>query len=527
MRRPLNFYQSTFKNVDKQLMKFLLILSLIFLFSKVTLAAPGVVVLAGGGPEGDIGVHTDWSYHLYKKLIQNGDTTGDKRIKVVVLSMDKPDSNFMVDYLKSMGAHSSENLVVGSREAADDPKLVSALANADVLFIRGGNQGRAYQIWKDTKLHDQIKALADRGGAVGGTSSGSMGLSEYSITGGQDYTSKDVLENATSPLLSDEVNPNTSGIHNDFLNLVPGALVDTHCGERGRVARLLATQAKAVEEYGAKKMVGICLEEKTGIAIEKGVARVYGTGTVHFFQETADTKVLRPAGKGLGYTDVRDDALTEGWSFNFNKGEPDLESRPKKSQVISPEIHCNGVKKPFSVEARPSGEMSLHAAEDADGLFIASDAFSSTALKTGDKKRGAMQTYSLKKLYDRPDSSVVFLAAGSTLKGADNSDLTSSGAVPSMVLDCQYCTHKSLSSFVSTQDDGKKLLRSPALINMRIHILNEDLAYNAKTHKIKLLKTSQADVERPCLEQSSPVSSGLSSFLESQERLLEKFECAK
>lgn len=509
-------------------MKILLSLSFLLLLSTRALAEPGVVVLAGGGPEGDIGVKSDWSYHLYKKLIQNGDTTGDKKIKVVVLSLDKPDSNFMVDYLKSMGAHSSENLVVSSRKEADDAKLVSTLANADVLFIRGGNQGRAYQIWKDTKLHDQIKALSERGGAVGGTSSGSMGLSEYSITGGQDYTSKDLLENATSPLLNDEIHPETSGVHNDFLNLVPGVLVDTHCGERGRIGRLLGTQAKAVEDFGDKKIVGICLEEKTGIAIEKGMARVYGTGTVHFLQETEDTKVLRPAGKGLGYTDVRDDALTEGWSFNLKKREPDLKTKPKKSIAISPEIHCNGVKKPFSVKAKASNEMSLHPSEEATGLFIASDAFSSEPLKTGDKKRGAMQTFSLKKLYDRPDASVVFLAEGSILKGKENSDLTSSGEVSSMVLDCQYCTHKGLSSFVSTQDDGSNTLKSPALVNMRIHILNEDLAYNAKTHRVKVIKKAPEVSGRPCGESLTPAKSGsLMSFLEDQESILEKFECDK
>ena len=171
------------------------------MLSQSVLAAPGVVVLAGGGPEGDIGMEKDWSYTLYKKLIDNGDTTKDGKIKVVVLSLDKPDTNFMVDYLKSMGATSSESLVISSKKAANDPKLVKTLADADVLFIRGGNQGKAYQLWKDTKLHEQIKALANRGGAIGGTSSGSMGLSQYSMTGGQDFTSKDVMQDSNSPLI--------------------------------------------------------------------------------------------------------------------------------------------------------------------------------------------------------------------------------------------------------------------------------------------------------------------------------------
>ena len=151
-----------------------LLLFLSLIASSALLAAPGVVVLSGGGPEGDIGVTSDWSYPLYKKLIDNGDTTGDKKIKVVVLSLEKPDSNFMVDYLKSMGADTSENLVVSSKKDANDPKVENALKDADVIFIRGGNQGKAYQLWKGTKVQEQIHALSSRGGAIGGTSSGAI-----------------------------------------------------------------------------------------------------------------------------------------------------------------------------------------------------------------------------------------------------------------------------------------------------------------------------------------------------------------
>ena len=82
-----------------------------------------------------------------------------------------------------------------------------------------------------------------------------MGLSEYSITGGQDFDSKEVLSDSHSPLLNDKVSPTTSGIHNDFLNAVPGVLADTHCGERGRVGRLMAVMAKATEDFQDNKIV--------------------------------------------------------------------------------------------------------------------------------------------------------------------------------------------------------------------------------------------------------------------------------
>lgn len=483
-------------------------------------------MLAGGGSEGDIGVTSDWSYNLYKKLIENGDTTKDGKIKVVVLSLDKPDTNFMVDYLKSMGADSSVNLVVDSKKAANDPKLVKTLADADVLFIRGGNQGKAYQLWKDTKLHEQIKALAERGGAIGGTSSGSMGLSEYSMTGGQDFTTKDILQDSHSPLLNDKVNPKDSGIHNDFLNLVPGVIVDTHCGERGRLGRILAVQAKAVEDYKDKKIMGICLEEKTGLVIKNGKAEVFGTGTVHFTQETEETKSIRTPGKPLVYTDIRNDALTEGWIFDLEKRKPDLKHKPKGTKDISPLTLCGEATDNVIIEGKKATEFGMKVSDETKNLFIANDAYSDVRLKSGDKIRGIAQTQSLKKIYDEPESSVVFLDASSRLKGVgDNSivSIKSSGKeaeVPSLVLDCQYCTHKSLSSFVSNQDNGSKTLYSAGMVNMRVHVISDDLAYNVKTHKTTY--STEVAMDPKC--QPKP-DRGIANFVDGQQKVVSKLYC--
>lgn len=496
------------------------------MLSQSVLAAPGVVVLAGGGPEGDIGMEKDWSYTLYKKLIDNGDMTKDGKIKVVVLSLDKPDTNFMVDYLKSMGATSSENLVISSKKAANDPKLVKTLADADVLFIRGGNQGKAYQLWKDTKLHEQIKALADRGGAIGGTSSGSMGLSQYSMTGGQDFTSKDVMQDSHSPLLNDKVDPSVSGIHNDFLNLVPGVIVDTHCGERARLGRILAVQAKAIEDYKDDKIVGICLEEKTGLVVKDGKAEVFGTGVVHFTQETEDTKVIREPGKALVYTDIRNDALTQGWTFDLNTRLPDLKKKPESTKSIRPVTLCGMADDKLSAEGSVVTNYMMNEPEKARNLFIANDAHSDFKLKTGDRIRGLVQTRSLVKLSEHPESSIVFLDANSKLEGiGDNRfiSLKKSGKeaeVPSLILDCQYCSFTSTSPYLSNQDDGSQTLRSAGMVNMRVHVISKDVAYNVKDHK-----TSYSDSEAlgPTCEEKGKKK--VSKFLDDQQKILTKMIC--
>ena len=495
-----------------------------FAFAQTLRAEPGVVVLAGGGPEGDIGVTTDWSYHLYKKLIENGDTTGDKKIKVVVLSLDKPDSNFMVDYLKSMGANSSHNLVVGSKKEANDPKVVAMMKDADVVFIRGGNQGRAYQIWKDTKVHEQIKKLSDRGGAIGGTSSGSMGLSQYSITGGKDFTSKEVLMDSHSPLLNDEVKPGTSGIHNDFLNVVPGTLVDTHCGERARVGRLLATMAKTVDDFQDNKIVSVCLEEKTGIAISKGKAQVFGTGSVHFMTETPETKKERIPGKPLSYTDVRDDALTEGWTYDLKGRAPDLKSLPKSAKAIHPVIDCSRISDQLVVKSKEVPRITFIGPAFSSGLIIAEDAYSEASLMSRDRKRGVMQTMAFDKMAKNSNGSVVFLDGAGELKGKGKNDFGVNASAPSLILDCQHCSHTSTSSFVSTQDQGDQSLRSSGLVNMRIHIIGTGDTYNVQTHKATLARDTLVAIQEGC-KGVSMTEKSFDKFLNDQQSVLKKFNC--
>ena len=96
-------------------------------FCNLAHGAPGIIMIAGGGPEGDIGDKSSWSYELYKSLIDNGPIHGDGKIKVVVISGSDPGNTEMVDYLKSMGATSSENVIADSKEKANDPAVAAHL----------------------------------------------------------------------------------------------------------------------------------------------------------------------------------------------------------------------------------------------------------------------------------------------------------------------------------------------------------------------------------------------------------------
>jgi len=433
-------------------------------FCNLTYAAPGIIVIAGGGPEGDIGDKASWSYELYKSLIDNGPIHGDGKIKVVVISGSDPGNTEMVDYLKSMGATSSENVVADSKEKANDPAVVDTVSNADVIFIRGGNQGDYYRFWKDTRLHENILNVMKNGGAIGGTSAGAMSLSQYALTGGQDFVSRDVLQDAHSPLLNDIVDGKTS-IHNDFLNLVPETLIETHCGERARIGRLLAVQAKAIDDYKNNNILGICLEERTGLLIRQDQAEVFGTGTVHFLQNTADTTLIRIPQMPLIYTNVKDDALTEGWKFDLGKRMPDLMKIPKNA------IRINNQK--------------------GNGKFIhIKDAQAEKVDKNDNAFKGIAQTRALKSIFENTNTSVLLTPLEETIKIsrdhsialiAKNTIFNPSPDVSTIIMDCKNCTYKSLSSFVSNQDDGSNTLFSAGLINMRLHVMRTGESFNIKT----------------------------------------------
>lgn len=470
---------------------------------------------AGGGPEGELDETTAWSYKLYKRLVENGDVTGDKKVKVVVISCEKPDTNFIVDYFKGMGADTSENLVITSREDANNPALVDTLKDADVVFLRGGNQAIAYRNWKGTKVQELIKKVAERGGAIGGTSSGSMSLAGYALAGGQDVTSVDVLQNSHSALLDDESGSGSS-IHPDFLGLVPHAIIDTHVGERARLGRMLGVHAKAVEDSGDHSLLMIGIEEKTGIAIKDGKAQVYGTGTVQFIQQTPETQMVRKPGHPLVYTNMRDDILTDGWTYDLNQRQPDLSHLPPSAQAVqyagdggsisgSPQIRGtrpsdrNKFESYINYWIKPYSQKLSNAKARIGRTIGIINAQSGGESKDGNVIRSDAQASAFQTLYDQPSSSVFLVPAeGMVAPKASHDDEVVFSRNPSqrgrematLVLDCKTCTYKSVSPFVSNMDIGKNTLKSVGVVNARVHALAESsqngISYNIKTHEIKI-----------------------------------------
>ncbi|WP_406672055.1 cyanophycinase [Natronospira sp.] len=287
-----------------------------------------LLVLAGGGAEGDVGDTSSWSYGLYSRLLDNGDIHGDGVVRVAILATSFPsnpsDRDWLGEYFVWIGDTlgkevSFENVEVDSRNRADDPAVVDGVADADVIFIRGGDQWEYVTWWKGTLLESHIRDVHAAGGAIGGTSAGAMSLSSLSYASGQDMISTDVLYDSHSSYLDDR--DGGSGIHEDFLAFLDNAVVDTHYTWRGRMGRLLGIHAKAIDDGASDSLVGIGIEEYSGIVVQEGEAEVIGHGGVSFFTSLQETEMVREPGRPLIYTDVRLDRLSDGWRWSFDEAE--------------------------------------------------------------------------------------------------------------------------------------------------------------------------------------------------------------
>lgn len=276
---------------------------------------PPVVVLAGGGREGEIGDRDAWSARLYRELLAQGDRTGDGRVTIALLAV-RPQTQAMPDYFRWLGADVATNLIIESPAAADDPALDERFAQVDAVFVKGGEQGRYYDAWNDRRIERCVRGVVARGGAIGGTSAGAMALAEFALAGSMSLTAPDVLTDACTPLL-DDATDGGSGIQTDWFGFVPGALIDTHVTQRGRLGRTAGALARAIDDSGRRDLLAIALDQQTGVVIRDGRATVIGRGAVEFLRPGPTSELRRRRGAPLVWTDLRLDRLTHGGTFDL------------------------------------------------------------------------------------------------------------------------------------------------------------------------------------------------------------------
>ncbi len=190
------------------------------------------------------------------------------------------------DYLfKLFPVNSVETLLINSREEAMFPETANTLANAEAIFIAGGDQWNYVNFWSNTPVQTALNnAIKNRKIPIGGTSAGLAVLGQYVFDAKMDgITSAEALNDLQSPKIS---------ISKNFveINLLQNIITDSHYSQRTRMARHIAFLANIQSQYGIKAK-GIGIDEKTALALEAdGSAKIFGAASVYFLQLNSKKK---------------------------------------------------------------------------------------------------------------------------------------------------------------------------------------------------------------------------------------------
>lgn len=276
----------------------------------------GYLMLAGGGSES--ASSGSWSNEPYGWFVQKATETGEGRI--VVLS-NSDTSVWLPNYFISLGASEVINLTINGNSEA---QILEALDGAGGVFMKGGDQRHYIDAWKGGAVETAIRSVFDNGGVIGGTSAGAMVAGQYFTRGGT--TSDQLLRNPWA---------GAHTMQENFLNLLPNTITDTHYFERGRPGRLLSKMAFIATEMEASQVNGIGIDDQTAVLVyPEGRLRVSGTGGVHVLRSTSETVFNAQPNQDLGITGLEAHQLTHGFEIMLSTGE--LLAQPEDALTVEP-----------------------------------------------------------------------------------------------------------------------------------------------------------------------------------------------
>lgn len=168
--------------------------------------------------------------------------------------------------------NSVETIVFHNATASTDNYVLEQIANAEAIWIAGGDQAVYLDYWKDSPIEDLLNNhINTKQAVIGGTSAGMaiLGSSYFSAENGTVYSAE---------ALEDPFNNYMTLGHHDFINIpwLTNTITDTHFSEREREARLLVFLARMYDTLDSRSF-GIACDEYTAVCIDQnGIANVYG-----------------------------------------------------------------------------------------------------------------------------------------------------------------------------------------------------------------------------------------------------------
>jgi len=282
----------------------------------LNLYAQGYVCAIGGGSED----YNDWSDAPYSWVVQKSDSG-----KIIILGVSSA-TEWLPTYFMSFGADTAYNKSISTIAAANLQETYDEVITAKAIFIRGGDQWDYIRLWKGTKVDSAINFVFQNGGVVAGTSAGAavLGDVDFSAQSGSAYPDE-ALQN---PFY------NRMKFENNFLNLIPNVLFDTHFTERARQGRLIAMIYNQHYNSG-RDLIGAGIDDRTAICISPdGIGEVMGSGAVSIFYKDALTKYSSFTSGKYTIENMKSHLLTKGWKYDFINNE--ISFIPSSARDVDP-----------------------------------------------------------------------------------------------------------------------------------------------------------------------------------------------
>jgi cyanophycinase len=241
----------------------------------------------------------------------------DARIVVITTASTDPvkAASMWKRDLESAGATNVDAPIIDSRQRAQDTACAELVRSARGIFLGGGDQLKLVSTLGGSRVWRAVREAFGNGAVVCGTSAGAAALSETMLAGGE-------ITSAGSAVP---------------LHLGPGlgllgfsSVIDTHFARRGRLQRLIQQVARNPE------LLGIGIDENTGLVVHGHLAEVVGPGNVYYVDgrdakfDNADDAKNGSAALTLSY--LRVGVVGAGYTLNLRERELDflVESRAAK-----------------------------------------------------------------------------------------------------------------------------------------------------------------------------------------------------
>ncbi len=184
-----------------------------------------------------------------------------------------------VSILTSAGATNVRLLHTYDRGVANTEEFASVLRQAGGVFFGGGRQWRLVDAYEGTLTDNEIRAVLDRGGVIGGSSAGATIQGSFLVRG--DTRSNTIM----------------IGDHVEGFSYLTNSAIDQHLLVRNRQHDLI----DVIEKYPG--LLGIGIDENTAVLVQGNRMEVLGESFVAIFdhnlwlKEPGDSLAIPGGGK--------------------------------------------------------------------------------------------------------------------------------------------------------------------------------------------------------------------------------------